>query len=73
MKHLSEMVGAFIMQGSEEMYKFGIKEISKEETLKMIRKYHYSKTRQWLQRQWKVLRGIWLSVRRWRWPDMELI
>lgn len=26
------------------MYKFGIKEISKEEVLKMIRKYHYSNT-----------------------------
>lgn len=26
------------------MYKFGIKEISKEEALKMIRKYHYSNT-----------------------------
>lgn len=28
-KNLSEMVGAFIMQGSEEMYRFNIKEISK--------------------------------------------
>ena len=44
MKHLSEMVGAFIMQGSEEMYEFDIKEISKEEVLKMIQKYHYSNT-----------------------------
>ena len=43
MKHLSEMVGAFIMQGSEEMYRFNIKEISKEDALRMIRKYHYSK------------------------------
>ena len=41
MKHLSEMVGAFIMQGSEE---FNIKEISKEDALRMIRKYHYSNT-----------------------------
>lgn len=38
------MVGAFIMQGSEEMYEFDIKEISKEEVLKMIQKYHYSNT-----------------------------
>ena len=38
------MVGAFIMQGSEEMYKFDIKEISKEAALKMIQKYHYSNT-----------------------------
>ena len=44
MKHLSEMVGAFIMQGSEEMYRFNIKEISKEDALRMIRKYHYSNT-----------------------------
>ena len=44
MKHLSEMVGAFIMQGSEEMYRFDIKEISKEDALKMIQKYHYSNT-----------------------------
>lgn len=41
MKHLSEMVGAFIMQGSEE---FNIKVISKEDALRMIRKYHYSNT-----------------------------
>ena len=41
MKHLAEMVGAFIMQGSEE---FNIKEISKEDALRMIRKYHYSNT-----------------------------
>ena len=41
MKHLSEVVGAFIMQGSEE---FNIKEISKEDALRMIRKYHYSNT-----------------------------
>ena len=34
MKHLSEMVGAFIMQGSEEMYRFNIKEISKQITSK---------------------------------------
>lgn len=33
------MVGAFIMQGSEEMYRFDIKEISKEAALKMIQKY----------------------------------
>ena len=38
------MVGAFIMQGSEEMYRFDIKEISKEAALKMIQKYHYSNT-----------------------------
>lgn len=38
------MVGAFIMQGSEEMYRFNIKEISKEDALRMIRKYHYSNT-----------------------------
>ena len=38
------MVGAFIMQGSEEMYRFDIREISKEDTLKMIQKYHYSNT-----------------------------
>ena len=44
MKHLSEMVGAFIMQGSEEMHRFNIKEISKEDALRMIRKYHYSNT-----------------------------
>lgn len=44
MKHLSEVVGAFIMQGSEEMYRFDIKEISKEDALKMIQKYHYSNT-----------------------------
>lgn len=44
MKHLSEMVGAFIMQGSEEMYRFDIREISKEDTLKMIQKYYYSNT-----------------------------
>ena len=29
------MVGAFTMQGSEKMYKFGIKEISKEEGLSL--------------------------------------
>ena len=44
MKHLSEMIGAFIMQGSEEMYRFNIKEISKEDAPKMIQKYHYSNT-----------------------------
>ena len=44
MKHLSEMVGAFIMQGSKEMYRFDIKEISKEAALEMIQKYHYSNT-----------------------------
>lgn len=38
------MVGAFIMQGSEEMHRFNIKEISKEDALRMIRKYHYSNT-----------------------------
>ena len=38
------MVGAFIMQGSEEMYRFDIKEISKEAALEMIQKYHYSNT-----------------------------
>ena len=38
------MVGAFIMQGSEEMYEFDIKEISKEEVVKMIQKYDYSNT-----------------------------
>ena len=38
------MVGAFIMQGSEEMYRFDIKEISKEVALEMIQKYHYSNT-----------------------------
>lgn len=36
MKHLSEMVGAFIMQGSEVMYRFDIKEISKEDTIKTV-------------------------------------
>ena len=41
MKHLSEMVGAFIMQGSKEMYRFDIKEISKDAALEMIQKYHY--------------------------------
>ena len=38
------MVGAFIMQGSKEMYRFDIKEISKEAALEMIQKYHYSNT-----------------------------
>ena len=38
------MTGAFIMQRSEDMYKFDIKEISKEEALNMIQKYHYSNT-----------------------------
>ena len=38
------MVGAFIVQGSEEMYRFDIKEISKEAALEMIQKYHYSNT-----------------------------
>lgn len=38
------MVGAFIMQGSEEMYRFDIKEISKEAALEMIQKYQYSNT-----------------------------
>lgn len=38
------MAGAFIMQGSEEMYKFDIKGISKKDALKMIQKYHYSNT-----------------------------
>ena len=32
------------MQRSEEMYRFDIKEISKENALKMIQKYHYSNT-----------------------------
>ncbi len=38
------MVGAFFVQGSEEVYRFDIKEIDKEEALQMIRQYHYSNT-----------------------------
>ena len=32
------------MQGSEEMYRFAIKEIDKEDALQMIQRYHYSNT-----------------------------
>lgn len=32
------------MQGSEEMYRFDIKEIDKEDALRMIRQCHYSNT-----------------------------
>ena len=38
------VVGAFFVQGSEEMYRFDIKEIDKEDALRMIRQYHYSNT-----------------------------
>lgn len=32
------------MQGSEEMYRFEIKEIDKEDALRMVQQYHYSNT-----------------------------
>lgn len=38
------MVGAFIMQGSGKMYKFDIKEISKEDALEMIQKLNCQQT-----------------------------
>ncbi len=46
------MVGAFIVQGSEEMYRFNIKEISKEDALNMTYRESF---RVWIQKTiWRL-------------------